>query len=80
MIPFLKACTIISSSLVCSLTTGDPKRFEEVLQGFFLILSYVKKIVRDWRGSPIGYVLLPEQRRKLRKRGYMPVREADEPV
>ena len=67
MIPFLKACTIMSSSLV-------------VLQRPSLVLPYVEKIVRDWRRSPIGYVLLPKQHRKLRKRRHMRVREADEPV
>jgi len=80
VIPFLKACTIIFSSLVCSLTTCAPKRMRKSFQGLFLILSYVVKIVRDWRGSPVGYVLLPEQHRELRKLCHMPVKEADEPI
>ena len=57
-----------------------PKTIEEILQGLSLILSYVEKIIRDWRGSPTGYVLLPEQCRKLRERRHMPIREADKPI
>ena len=57
-----------------------PKSVEEVLQGLSLVLPYVEKIITDWRGSPIGFVLLPEQCRKLHKRRYMPVRETDEPI
>jgi len=43
-------------------------------------MPYVEKIVRDRWGSPIGYVLLPEQRTKLREQCHMPIREADEPI
>ena len=56
------------------------KTIKELLQGLSLILSYVEKIVRDRWGSLIGYVLLPEQRRKLRERRHVPIREADEPI
>ena len=79
-IPYLNACTIIVSSLVFSLTTCAPKTIEELFQGLSMILSYIKKIVRDWQGSPIDDVLIPEQRRKLRKRRYMFVREDDKLV
>ena len=45
-----------------------------------MVLLYIEKIVRDRRGSPIDDVSLFEQCRKLRKRCYMSVREADKPV
>jgi len=57
-----------------------PKTIEELLQGLSLILSYVEKIIRDRWGSPISYVLLPEQRRTLHERCHVPIRETDEPI
>jgi len=79
-IPYLNACTIIVSSLVFSLTTCAPKTIEELFQGLSMILSYIKKIVRNERGSPICNVLLSEQLRKLRERRHVAIREVDEQI
>ena len=49
---------------------------EEFFQGLSLILSYVKKIVRDRWESPVRDVLLPKQLGQLRERRYMAIREA----
>ena len=56
------------------------KAVEELLRCLSLILSYVKEIIRDGRGSLIRDVLCSEQLCELRKRRYMAIREADEPV
>jgi len=57
-----------------------PKTVEELLQGLSLILPYVKKIVKDGRGSPIRDVMFSKQLSELWERRHVATREADEPI
>ena len=57
-----------------------PKTVKELLQGLSLILPYVKKIVRNGRGSPIRDVLFSEQLNELWERRHVAFKETDEPI
>ena len=55
------------------------KHVQELFQGLYLVLLYVKDIVQDSRRSPVDKVLLSKQRCELVEGSNVSVREIDEP-
>ena len=69
-------------SLVLSVELYHQRRkpVQEVLQGLSLILFHLEEVERDGGWSSIDYELFPEQCRELIERGYVSIRETNEPI